>query len=62
VLLALIAWRLRDARQRLTSPPAPPPREPTRKELYEEAKRLNIPGRSKMNKAELRRAVDEASR
>ena len=29
----------------------------TRDQLYEEAKRRNIPGRSKMNKAELERAV-----
>ena len=34
--------------------------EPTRKELYEEARRLEIPGRSKMNKRELARAVDRA--
>jgi hypothetical protein len=31
--------------------------EPTRSELYEQAKRRNIPGRSKMNKAELERAL-----
>lgn len=31
---------------------------PTRDELYEEAKRLGIEGRSKMNKAELQRAVE----
>jgi hypothetical protein len=30
----------------------------TRAELYERAKRANIPGRSKMNKDELQRAVD----
>jgi hypothetical protein len=30
---------------------------PTRKELEEEARRLNISGRSKMGKAELKRAV-----
>jgi hypothetical protein len=30
----------------------------TRDQLYEEAKRLGIDGRSRMNKAELRRAVD----
>ena len=34
--------------------------EPTRAELYEEAKRLDIEGRSKMNKAELGRAVARA--
>jgi len=32
-------------------------REPTRSQLYEEAKRRNIPGRSKMNKHELERAL-----
>ena len=31
---------------------------PTRDELYEEAQRLGIEGRSKMNKAQLQRAVD----
>lgn len=31
--------------------------EPTRAELYAEAKRRNIPGRSRMDKAELARAV-----
>jgi Family of unknown function (DUF6496) len=31
--------------------------EPTRSELYEQAKRRNIPGRSKMNKRELERAL-----
>jgi hypothetical protein len=34
--------------------------EPTRDELYEEAKRLDISGRSKMNKRELARAVERA--
>jgi hypothetical protein len=32
-------------------------REPTRSQLYAEAKRRNIPGRSKMNKGELERAL-----
>ena len=32
-------------------------REPTRAELYEEAKRRDIPGRSKMSKHELERAL-----
>ena len=32
-------------------------REPTRAQLYEEAKRRHIPGRSAMSKAELQRAV-----
>ena len=34
--------------------------EATRKELYEQAKRLDVPGRSKMNKAELAKAVQAA--
>ena len=33
----------------------------TRKELYEEAKRLNVSGRSKMNTAELTKAVAKAA-
>jgi hypothetical protein len=32
-------------------------REPTRAQLYDEAKRRDIPGRSKMNKHELERAL-----
>ena len=32
-------------------------REPTRSQLYQEARRRNIPGRSKMNKHELERAL-----
>jgi hypothetical protein len=34
---------------------------PTRKELYEKARELGIEGRSKMGKAELKRAVSRAS-
>jgi hypothetical protein len=34
--------------------------EPTRKELEAEARRLDIAGRSKMGKAELKRAVQKA--
>ena len=30
----------------------------TKEQLYNEAKRMNIPGRSKMNEAQLQRAVD----
>ena len=30
----------------------------TKEQLYNEARRMNIPGRSKMNKAQLQRAVD----
>lgn len=33
---------------------------PSREELYEEAQRLEIQGRSKMNKRQLERAVDAA--
>jgi hypothetical protein len=36
--------------------------EPTRKELEAEARRLDIRGRSKMGKAELKRAVARAKR
>jgi hypothetical protein len=35
---------------------------PTRKELEEQARKLDIKGRSKMGKAELKRAVARASR
>ena len=35
--------------------------EPTRKELEQRARELNIRGRSKMGKAELKRAVQRAS-
>jgi hypothetical protein len=38
------------------------PRGRTRDQLYQEAKRLNVPGRSKMNKAQLQRAVDSRKR
>jgi hypothetical protein len=40
--------------------PQPPPAdtEPTRDDLYREATRLDVPGRSRMTKAELRDAVD----
>jgi hypothetical protein len=34
------------------------PKGRTREQLYEEAKRMNISGRSRMNKAQLKRAVD----
>jgi hypothetical protein len=34
------------------------PKGRTREQLYNEAKQKNIPGRSKMNKEQLRRAVD----
>jgi len=34
---------------------------PTRKELEAQARKLDVPGRSKMGKAELKRAVERAS-
>ncbi len=34
----------------------------TREQLYNEARKLNIPGRSSMNKAQLQRAVDSRTR
>jgi hypothetical protein len=34
------------------------PKGRTREQLYEEAKRMKVPGRSSMNKAQLQRAVD----
>src|SRR5262245_42799528 len=34
------------------------PKGRTREQLYEEARRRNVPGRSRMNKAQLQRAVD----
>ena len=40
----------------------PGPRGRTRKQLYEEARRLGIAGRSGMNKAQLLRAVDNKTR
>jgi hypothetical protein len=38
------------------------PKGRTRDQLYEEARDLNVPGRSKMNKEQLRRAVDRRKR
>jgi hypothetical protein len=35
---------------------------PTRSELYDQARKLGIQGRSKMGKADLKRAVTQASR
>jgi hypothetical protein len=37
------------------------PKGRTRDQLYEEARKMDLPGRSKMNKAQLRRAVDRRS-
>jgi hypothetical protein len=38
------------------------PKGRTREQLYQEARRTNISGRSKMNKAQLQRAVDSRKR
>ena len=38
------------------------PKGRTREQLYQEARRMNISGRSKMNKAQLQRAVDAKKR
>ena len=38
------------------------PRGRTREQLYNEARQLNVPGRSSMNKEQLRRAVDARKR
>jgi hypothetical protein len=35
------------------------PKGPTRAQLYNEARRRNLPGRSKMNKAQLQRALSQ---
>ena len=46
------------ARPRLGAVADVPREEKTKRELYEEAKKLEIPGRSTMSKAELARAID----
>ena len=38
------------------------PKGRTKEQLYNEAKRLNVPGRSQMNKTQLQRAVDARKR
>jgi len=38
------------------------PKGRTKEQLYNEAKRLNVPGRSQMNKQQLQRAVDSRKR
>jgi hypothetical protein len=40
----------------------PGPRGRTREQLYEEARRLGVAGRSSMNKTQLQRAVDDKKR
>lgn len=42
--------------------PAAPAESLTRAELYREARRLGLPGRSSMNKAELARTIEAANR
>ncbi len=46
-----------EGRGRKKSAKSSGPKEPTRAELYEQAKRRNIAGRSKMSKGELQRAL-----
>jgi hypothetical protein len=55
VLVMLAVKHLLDRRR--TQPAAARSQGRTRKDLYEEAKRRGIPGRSRMNKAELTRAI-----
>ena len=61
VVAAIVAKRLLDQPAAVGEAPAAEPspesRQPTRQELYEQAQRLDIPGRSRMNKAELRAAI-----
>jgi len=38
------------------------PKGRTKEQLYNEAKRMNVPGRSQMNKQQLQRAVDASKR
>jgi hypothetical protein len=54
-----VNWWLSAGRRRppAVALPEAEPRPRTRDELYEIAKRLDIPGRSRMNKAELQAAV-----
>ena len=40
----------------------PGPRGRTREQLYEEARKLGVDGRSRMNKAQLQRAIDSKKR
>lgn len=44
------------------SPAVVSPEGPPRAELYREAQRLDVPGRSTMNKAELGRAIEQVRR
>jgi hypothetical protein len=49
---------LRRAADRDRPPPASEGSEPTKEDLYREATRLDVPGRSRMTKAELRDAIE----
>jgi hypothetical protein len=49
---------LRRASDRDRPPPASEGSEPTKEDLYREATRLDVPGRSRMTKAELRDAIE----
>jgi len=49
---------LRRASDRDRRPPASEGSEPTKEDLYREATRLDVPGRSRMTKAELRDAIE----
>ena len=51
------AARAIEARRRRPERPAADPSNPTKDELYQEAKRYNIAGRSKMDKEQLHNAV-----
>jgi hypothetical protein len=59
-LLVGVGEALKRAAETEAARPSPPPAgsEPTRDDLYREATRLNVPGRSRMTKDELRDAVD----
>jgi hypothetical protein len=59
-LLVGVGEALKRAAETEAARPSPPHAgaQPTRDELYREATRLNVPGRSRMTKDELRDAVD----
>jgi hypothetical protein len=58
---ALIRRLLSDGGEKASDPgDGRPPSSLTREQLYREAARLDIPGRSKMNKRQLQQAVEDA--
>jgi hypothetical protein len=65
--ITALAWLLVRRLMTRTQTPVPsvkqtaPPSEPSRDQLYREAARLEVKGRSKMNKRQLREAVEAAS-